>query len=108
MSFDIVQFLRINKVLTIWGAFFALVWLINFYGLFGLVFITYILCFLFNGPIERLAAATKRSRILWAVIIYIVFLAVVLTILSFVLPKLGSESTAFLKKLPETLGNIRQ
>ena len=107
MSFDIVQFLRINKTLSIWGAFFGLVWLINFYGLFGLVFITYILCFLFNGPIERLAAMTKRSRILWAVILYVIFLAVVLTILSAVLPKLGSESTSFLKKLPETLEKLR-
>ena len=107
MSFDIVQFLRINKVLTIWGAFFGLVWLVNFYGLFGLMFITYILCFLFNGPIERLAAITKRSRILWAVIVYVIFLALVLTILSFVLPKLGSESTSFLKKLPDTLEKMR-
>jgi len=65
MSFDIVQFLRINKVLTIWGAFFALVWLINFYGLFraGVHHLYPVL------PLQRshrrLAAVTKRSRILW-------------------------------------------
>ena len=107
MSFDLVQFLRTNKVLAIWGAFFGLVWLISLYGLFGLVFITYILCFLFHGPIERLANVTRCSRILWSVIIYLVFLTVVLSLLSFVLPKLGSESTAFLKKLPDTLEKLR-
>lgn len=107
MSFDILHFLRVNKILVIWGAFFALVWLISASGLFGLVFITYILCFLFHGPIERLATMTRCSRILWTVIIYLLFLALVLTILAFILPKLGAESTAFLKKLPETLENLR-
>lgn len=107
MAFDVVQFLRTNKVLAIWGAFFGIVWLINFYGLFGLVFITYILCFLFHGPIERLAAATRVSRILWTVVIYVIFLAVVLTLLTFILPRLGAESTAFLKRVPDTLESLR-
>jgi len=107
MAFDVAQFLRTNKVLAIWGAFFGLVWLINFYGLFGLVFITYILCFLFHGPIERLATVTRLSRILWTVVIYVVFLAVVLTLLAFILPRLGAESTAFLKRVPDTLEKLR-
>ncbi len=107
MPFDIAQFLRTNKTLAIWAAFFGLVWLISYFGLFGLVFITYILCFLFNGLIERLSAATRLSRILWAVIVYLVFVALVLTVLSFVLPKFGAESTAFLKKVPDTLESLR-
>lgn len=107
MSCDILQFLRANKVLVIWAAFFVLVWLISTSGLFGLVFITYILCFLFHGPIERLASLTRISRIFWTVLLYLVFLAVVLTVLSFVLPKLGAESTAFVKKLPDTLERLR-
>lgn len=107
MAFDIAQFLRTNKTLAIWIAFFGLVWLANYYGLFGLVFITYILCFLFEGPIERLAAKTRLPRTLWAVVIYVVFLAVVLSLLSSVVPKLGAESTSFLKKLPDTLEKLR-
>lgn len=107
MAFDIAQFFRTNKTLAIWAAFFGLVWLANFYGLFGLVFITYILCFLFQGPIHTLAVRTKLPRPLWAAVVYIAFLAVVLTIASSVLPKLGSESTSFLKKLPETLETLR-
>ncbi|MFU2208593.1 AI-2E family transporter [Solidesulfovibrio sp. C21] len=107
MAFDIVQFLRTNKTLTIWAAFFGLVWLANFYGLFGLVFITYILCFLFNGLIHTLAVKTRLPRTLWAAVVYIVFVTVVLTIVSSVLPKLGSESTSFLKKLPDTLETLR-
>ncbi len=108
MPFDVTQILRTNKTLVIWAAFFGLVWLASYYGLFGLVFITYILCFLFNGPIERLAAKTRLPRTLWTVVIYLLFVSVVLTIASSVLPKLGAESTAFLKKLPDTLETLRQ
>ena len=108
MPFDIAQIFRTNKTLAIWAAFFGLVWLTSYYGLFGLVFITYILCFLFNGPIERLAAKTRWPRVLWAVVVYIVFLAVVLTIISTVVPKIGAESSAFLKKLPDTLETLRK
>ena len=108
MAFDIAQFLRTNKTLAIWAAFFGLVWLASYFGLFGLVFITYILCFLFNGPIEYLTARTRLPRSLWAAVLYIVFVAVVLTILSSVVPKLGAESSSFLKKLPDTLETLRQ
>ena len=108
MPFDISQALRTNKTLAIWAAFFGLVWLINYYGLFGLVFITYILCFLFSGPIETLARRTKLPRTLWAVVIYLVFVALVLLLVSSVLPKLGAESSSFLKKLPDTLETLRK
>lgn len=107
MAFDVTQFLRTNKVLAIWVAFFVLVWLMNLYGLFGLVFITYILCFLFHGPIERLAAVTRMSRIVWTVLIYVVFVTVVLLLAATIVPRLGSESTAFLKRLPDTLEKLR-
>lgn len=108
MPFDIAQLFRTNKTLAIWAAFFGLVWLTSYYGLFGLVFITYILCFLFNGPIERLAAKTRWPRVLWAVVVYVVFLAVVLTIISSVVPRIGAESTAFFKRLPDTLETLRK
>jgi hypothetical protein len=57
MNFDILQFIRTNKVLFIWGLFFALVYLARAYGLFGLVFITFILCFTFNNVIVWLCSA---------------------------------------------------
>jgi predicted PurR-regulated permease PerM len=107
MAFDIAQFFRTNKTLAIWAAFFGLVWLASYFGLFGLVFITYILCFLFNGPIERLAAKTRLPRTLCATVVYVVFVAAVLSLLSSVLPRLGAESTSFLKKLPDTLETLR-
>ena len=108
MAFDIAQILRTNKTLAIWAAFFGLVWLTSYYGLFGLVFTTYILCFLFGGPIEKLAARTRWPRALWTTAVYLVFLAVVLTIISSVVPKMGTESAAFLKKLPDTLETLRK
>ncbi|QLA16847.1 AI-2E family transporter [Desulfolutivibrio sulfoxidireducens] len=108
MNFDILQFIRANKVLFIWGLFFALVYLARMYGLFGLVFITFILCFTFNNVIAWLCSRTRIPRVLWTITVYVVFLAVILTILSFVLPKLVFETTAFVRKLPEMMGKVSQ
>ena len=60
-----------------------------------------------HGPIERLAAVTRLSRILWTIITYLVFLAVVLVLLSSIVPRLGAESSAFLKRVPDTLEKLR-
>lgn len=107
MSFDIAHFFRTNRVFFTWIAVFGLVWLAAVYGLFGLIFITFILSFTFNGLIEYFTKRTTVGRILWTVIIYILFLAILLTILSIVLPTIGNESTAFLKKFPDTLTKLK-
>jgi len=106
MSFDISQFLRTNKMIFIWVLFFALVSVARAYGLFGLVFITFILCFTFNNVIKWLCSRTRIHRVAWTVAVYLVFLAVIITILSFVLPKLVSETRAFVQKLPEMMDKV--
>jgi predicted PurR-regulated permease PerM len=106
MPFDILQFVRTNKTIFIWGLFFALVWLTRAYGLFGLVFITFILCFTFNNVICWLSSRTRVHRVAWTIAIYLVFLALLVTILSFVLPKLVFETKTFLQRLPDMMDNL--
>ncbi len=107
MSCDILSFVRANRKLFIWSLFFAVLYLIKSYGLFGLVFITYILCFVFSNLAEIVSAKIRLPRRLLISVIYILFLALLFLILSIVLPKLGSESAIFIKKLPETLNRIQ-
>jgi len=106
MNFDLQNFVATNKRVFIWTVFFLLLYLVR--RLFGLVFLTFILCFIFNNLIERLSRWTRLPRRLWTVIIYAVFLAVVITTLSSIGPKVVNESTAFLKQVPQTLEKLRE
>jgi predicted PurR-regulated permease PerM len=105
MGFDLATFIRTNKVIFIWSAFFLLMYLVR--GLFGLVFLTFILCYIFNNIIQRLSDKTRLPRRLWTIIIYLIFIALVTTLISFVAPKLGHEGTNFLRQAPLTLDRIR-
>ena len=104
MNFSISEFFNTNKRVIIWTVFFLLLFLLR--GLFGLVFLTFILCYIFNNLVERLTLRTKLSRRLWTVVVYLIFLALVTTMVALVAPKLGVESTTFIQQLPETLEKI--
>jgi len=105
MNFDLESFVATNKRVFIWTVFFLLLYLVR--RLFGLVFLTFILCFIFNNLIDRLSRWSRLPRRIWTVIIYAVFLAVVITTLSFIGPKVVNESTSFLKQVPQTLEKLR-
>jgi len=55
MALDLYQLIRTNKKIVIWLAFFGLLYLIH--KLFGLVFLTFILCYMFNNIILLLDVA---------------------------------------------------
>ncbi|MFH1137885.1 MAG: AI-2E family transporter [Pseudomonadota bacterium] len=101
MAFNIAGFIRVNKRFFIWAVFFSLLFLMR--GMFGLIFLTYILCFIFNGLIERLSARTPLPRRLWTVIIYLTFLTLLVALGAVVAPTMGAESTIFFKQLPHTI-----
>ncbi len=103
-AFDVQNFINTNKKLLIWTAFFILLYLVREF--FGLLFITFILCFIFSNLIERLSGWTRLPRRLWTVVIYLVFVSLVITVLALVGPKVGEETTIFLKQLPETVDNF--
>ena len=52
MPFSISAFIRVNRVYFIWAAFMALLYL--FRDMFGLVFITFIMCFIASSITHNL------------------------------------------------------
>ncbi len=107
MTFNIAEFFHANRLIFIWASFFGLLYLMLMHGLFGLVFVTYILCFLFHGPIDWLDAKTPLPRWFWTTLIYSLFVALILFMLAMVVPRLASEATDFLRGLPMTLAKAR-
>jgi len=105
MSFSISRFARTNKVFLIWTAFAALMYL--FRDMFGLVFITYIMCFITGGLTHRLhRSSAKLRRRFTVVVIYLLFLVAIVCFLFFVMPRLFNEAKNFTDQLPKTLTTI--
>ncbi len=105
MAFDLNQLFRTNKKVFIWMAFFILLYLVR--DLFGLVFLTFILCYIFNNVVnfwERRIAIPRRVRL---VVLYLVFIAMVVFILSLVMPRIASETKIFLQQFPESLDTLQ-
>ena len=104
MTWSIEDFVVTNKRVIIWTAFFIVLYLVR--ELFALVFLTFILCFIFNNLIQWLSEHTRVRRRLWTVIIYLLFVAVVTYLLSIVGPRVGREATHFIRQLPESMSNF--
>ena len=69
MAFSVKEWIQTNKQVCIWSAFFLLLYLLR--GLFGLVFLTFILCYLFNNIIEWLSVRTRGHRRLLTIGLYL-------------------------------------
>ncbi len=104
MSFSIASFARTNRVILIWTAFGALLYL--FRDMFGLVFITYIMCFITHGLTHKLYRTARLRRRFMVVIIYILFLGLIAGFLFFLTPRLVNEAKNFTEQLPATLNTI--
>lgn len=104
MSFDIGNFARTNKVILIWTAFAALMYL--FRDMFGLVFITYVMCFITHSIAHPLHKSFRLQRRLMVVSIYLLFLLLIAGFLFFLAPRLLSEARNFTDQLPRTLTTI--
>jgi predicted PurR-regulated permease PerM len=104
MSFDLAHFTDTNKRYLIWAAFFLLLYLVR--ALFGLLFLTFILCFIFNNLIRWLRSKTRMPRRVGTVAVYLVFLVAIAALLSLVGPRVGVETTFFIRQLPETIDTL--
>jgi predicted PurR-regulated permease PerM len=105
MDLSIANFIRLNKVIVIWTAFGGLLYI--FRDMFGLVFITFIMCFVTYG----LTAHRHRGRFprrLLVVIFYALFLTLVISFLVFFFPRLLAEAKNFTEQLPATLQTIEK
>ncbi|MDL2320940.1 AI-2E family transporter [Desulfosarcina sp. OttesenSCG-928-B08] len=106
MSFDMGQFVRTNKVFLIWTAFAALLYL--FRDMFGLVFITYVMCFITNSVTHWFHKKFKCNRRLMVVSVYLLFLILLGIILFFLIPRLLAEAKNFTVQLPRAIGILDQ
>ncbi len=104
MSSSIAQFARVNKVIIIWTAFGLLLYLLR--DMFGLVFITYIMCFITHGLTHRLHRTAGLHRRFMVVSIYLIFLAIIVGFIFFLTPRLLTEARNFTEQLPRTLTTI--
>lgn len=105
MTFSIADFVRTNKIVVIWIAFSGLIYL--FRDMFGLIFITFVMCFITHGLTHRLHHYIKLiHRRLMVLIIYILFMALVIIFIVFLTPRLASEAKNFTEQLPSTLTTI--
>lgn len=101
MSFDFYQFAKTNKKVIIWVSFFGFLFLVR--EVFGLVFLTFIMCYIFNNAIEQLERRTPLGRHFWTIVFYLFFAAVFAALFSFGLPRVAAEANHFFTKLPESI-----
>ncbi len=106
MTFSIARFARTNKVFLIWTAFAGLLYLLR--DMFGLIFITYIMCFIISGLTHRLHRMAKLRRRLMVVVMYLLFLTAIAAFIFILTPRLLSEAKNFTEQLPRTLITIEQ
>ncbi len=104
MALDFHQLFRTNKKAFIWAAFFTLVFLVR--KLFGLVFLTFILCYIFNNVISFLERRVPARRRIHLFLMYFLFLSMVVGVLSVVMPRMATETKIFLQQLPESLDAV--
>ena len=107
MSFSIVRFIRVNKIIVIWTAFAGLLYL--FRDMFGLVFITFVMCFITHGLTSyRPRGGRQINRRFLVMLLYLLFLALVGAFIVFLAPRLLNEANNFTKQLPATLATIEK
>jgi len=97
---DLCQFVRTNKKVVIWSLFFGMLFLVR--KIFVLVFLTFILCYIFNNIIIILERRTHVKRHLWTVAIYLLFVSMVTGMFFLVLPHIIQETKLFITKLPQS------
>lgn len=101
MSFDLNHFFRINKKTVIWAAFFGLLFLVR--EVFGLVFLTFILCYIFNNAVAALERRVGFNRHFWTIFVYLLFVAAVTGIFFLGLPSIIAETKLFFTQLPDSV-----
>lgn len=103
--FNISEFIRINRVYFIWGVFLGLLYL--FRNMFGLVFITFIMCFIVSGISHRIRKLHRLNRRTIVISVYLLFLMGVCAFLMYIPPRLLSEAINFTEQLPKSMSSVR-
>ncbi len=104
MTFNISEFIRINRVYFIWAVFMGILYL--FRDMFGLVFITFIMGFIVSSIAHKLRRNYRINRRTSVVIIYILFLIGIIAFLTHIPAKLLSEAISFTEQLPQSINSV--
>lgn len=105
MTFSISEFIRTNRVYFIWGVFLGLLYM--FRNMFGLVFITFIMCFIASSIMHKIRRKYHLNRRTIVIGIYLLFLMGVCAFLMFIPPRLLSETINFTEQLPKSMSSVR-
>jgi len=103
--FSISEFIRVNRFYFIWTAFLGMLYL--FRSLFGLVFMTFIMCFIFAGIAHKLRRRFHWNRRAIVFCIYLLFLIGNVVFLVYVPSELLSETISFTEQLPKSIHSLR-
>lgn len=106
MTFNISEFIRVNRVYFIWAVFVGVLYL--FRNLFGLVFITFIMCFIVSGITHRLRRKYHLNRRMTVGCVYLIFLLGVVAYLMYVPPRILSEAINFTEQLPASIRSVKE
>jgi predicted PurR-regulated permease PerM len=104
MSFNVFEFAKANRVFFIWTAFAALLYILR--DLFGLVFITFIMCFISHGVSRYVSHRVRLRRRFVVIVIYLVFLMAIASLCLFGLPRIIAEAGNFTEQLPYTIRKL--
>jgi predicted PurR-regulated permease PerM len=104
MTFSIAEFIRVNRVIFIWTAFAFLIYI--FRDLFGMIFMTFVMCFVIHSLSRFLYRFTGQKRRFLVLILYLIFFLCVLCFIVFGFPRIFGEARSFTEQLPKTLDII--
>jgi predicted PurR-regulated permease PerM len=99
-TFSLSEFYQRNRRFVIWAILFGLLWLLR--DFFALVFLTFVIANL-AAPLADFGTQRLRApHVLALTIVYLLFLAVLLSLMRFVAPSVGAELNRMVSNLPTT------
>ncbi len=99
--FSISEFIKVNRVYFIWAVFLSTLYL--FRSMFGLVFMTFIMCFIFASIGHKIRRKYHWNRRVIVVSLYLLFLLFEILFVAVVPTKLINETISFTEQLPKTI-----
>lgn len=104
--FSISEFIKVNRVYFIWAVFLSTLYL--FRSMFGLVFMTFIMCFIFASIGHRIRRKYHWNRRMIVISLYLFFLLCEILFIAVVPSKLVSETLNFTAQLPDTISFLKK
>ena len=106
MTFNISEFIKVNRVYFIWAIFAGVLYLVR--DMFGLVFMTFIMGFIVSSVAYKLRRKYRFNRRMVVVLIYLLFVVGVVAFLRYIPTRLLSETMTFTEQLPSTISSLNE